>query len=151
MGGEPAGDVDRQQLGQLVFGSEPHHRESLTQLEAIVHPEIYRQIESRISQQCAAGRTEFEVVLLDAAVMFEAGWDRLCDAVVFIDAPFEARLARVVDRRGWDDSRLREREASQLTLKRKQELADFVVDNSGSLENSVRQLREFVSSLIYQK
>ena len=82
--------------------------------------------------------------------MFEAGWDDLCDAVVFIDAPVEVRLARVVKNRGWDDSRFREREASQLALDRKQELADFVVDNSGSLEDGIRQLREYVSSLTRQ-
>lgn len=145
-GGELTGEIDRRQLGQRVFGSRTHHKESLIQLEAIVHPEIRRQIQSRIGQQFQSVRTGCEVVLLDAAVMFEAGWDDLCDAVVFVDAPFKVRLARVIQNRGWDDSRLRQREASQLPLDRKKELADFVVDNSGDLEDSVRQLQEFVSS-----
>ena len=149
-GGEPTGGIDRHQLGRRVFGSGQQHRDSLTQLEAIVHPEIHRRIQSRISQHCESDRTGLEAVLLDAAVMFEAGWDDLCDAVVFIDAPVEVRLARVVKNRGWDDSRFREREASQLALDRKQELADFVVDNSGSLEDGIRQLREYVSSLTRQ-
>lgn len=141
--GEATSEIDRRQLARRVFGDETHLKKSLTQLEAIVHPEIRRQMQVRIRQQQA----DHDVVLLDAAVMLEAGWNDLCEAVVFVEIPFETRLARVLRNRGWDETELRRREASQLPLKQKTEAADFVIDNSGSLEDSVNQLHQIVLSL----
>lgn len=133
-------DVDRKQLAALVFGSDPQHSRSLKILESIVHPEIRRQVELQI-QQADGNR---DVVVLDAAVMLEAGWNDLCDFIVFVDTPFEVRLDRVQRNRGWSEDELRRREASQVPLERKRLASQFVIDNSASLENAVQQ---FVSCL----
>lgn len=141
--GEATSEIDRRQLAKRVFGNETHLKKSLIQLEAIVHPEIRRQMQRQIRQHQA----DNDVVLLDAAVMLEAGWNDLCEALVFVAVPFEVRLDRVVKNRGWDEEELRKREASQLSVDEKAEAADFVIDNSGSLENSVHQLNQIVLSL----
>lgn len=141
--GELHSEIDRRELAKRVFGAETHHKESLSQLEAIVHPEIRRQMQTQIRQ----AQTEHDVVLVDAAVMLEAGWDDLCDELVFVDVPFETRLARVVENRGWDEAELRGREASQLPLEKKKQASKFVVDNSRNLNDSVTQLRQIVHSL----
>ena len=133
-------DVDRKQLAALVFGSDPQHSRSLKILESIVHPEIRRQVELQI-QQADGNR---DVVVLDAAVMLEAGWNDLCDFIVFVDTPFEVLLDRVQRNRGWSEDELRRREASQVPLERKRLASQFVIDNSASLENAVQQ---FVSCL----
>ena len=78
--------------------------------------------------------------------MLEAGWNRHCDFLVFIDTPFDHRLNRVREQRGWTGEELKRREASQLPLEKKQEAADFIVDNSGSLEHSIQQLLQFVNA-----
>ena len=101
-------------------------------------------MQSQISQ----AQAEHEVVLVDAAVMLEAGWDDLCDELIFVDVPFETRLARVVENRGWDETELRRREASQLPLEKKKQASKFVVDNSRNLNDSVTQLRQIVLSLM---
>lgn len=136
-------DIDRSQLARKVFGSEPHHKESLNQLEAIVHPEIRRQMRQQIDE----AQPGHDVVLVDAAVLLESGWSDLCQSVVFVDVPFEDRLSRVVSNRGWSEDELRRREASQLPLNEKRQVADFVVDNSGEVSNSVEQLKQFVLSI----
>ena len=95
---DAAGAVNRSSLARCVFGDGESHRTARHALEQIVHPEIARRIATEIARAEAAGH---EAVLLDAAVLLEAGWRRLCDAVIFIDAPEDLRLKRVQQRSGW--------------------------------------------------
>ena len=133
-------EICRKSLARKVFGSELHHKQALIELEKIVHPEIRRQVE----KQLAEITSETDVVVLDAAVMLEAGWNDLCDTVVFVDTPFETRLKRVEENRGWTADELRRREASQVSLEDKRAVSELIVDNSGSLENAVQQLAAFI-------
>lgn len=124
------GQIDRPALSRLVFGEDDFHREARRRLEAIVHPEIRRMIESRIQEF----RTQpgCPCILLDAAVLFEAGWQDECDWVIFVDAPRAVRQERAAAR-GWDAETHRRREASQLPLEQKQQLSDFTVCNAGDI------------------
>jgi dephospho-CoA kinase len=128
-----------------VFGSEIHHQQALIKLEKIVHPEIRRQVEKQLGEVS----DETEVVVLDAAVMLEAGWNDLCNTIVFVDTHFETRLKRVEENRGWTSDELRRRESSQVSLDDKQEVSEFVVDNSGSLENAVEQFATFIEKKLH--
>jgi len=132
--------VDRKRVAALVFGDEPRHRDARRTLEQIVHSEIGRVAQSQIE----AADKSTELIVLDAAVMLEAGWDRLCDFLVFVDTPVEDRLNRIRQQRDWTADELQRREASQLPLDEKRKAADFVVNNSGSLAESVLQLTELV-------
>jgi len=138
-------EICRKSLAQKVFGSEPHHQQALIELEKIVHPEIRRQVESQLADIAS----ETDVVILDAAVMLEAGWDDLCDTIVFVDTPFETRLRRVEENRGWTADELRRREASQVSLDDKRAIAEFIVDNSESLENAIQQLASFIDKRLH--
>ena len=71
-------------------------------------------------------------MVLDAAILYEAGWDTLCDSVVFVDAPPEARLARLLASRGWTAEVLAAREKVQGPLEEKRRQADHVLTNGGS-------------------
>jgi dephospho-CoA kinase len=138
-------DICRKSLARKVFGPETHHKEALTKLEEIVHPEIRRQVERQLGEVT----DDVEVVILDAAVMLEAGWNDLCDTIVFVDVPFETRLARVQKNRGWTADELRRREASQISIEDKRAAAEFIVDNSGDLEDAVQQLIPFIRTRIH--
>ena len=133
-------EICRKSLARKVFGSEIHHQQALIKLEKIVHPEIRRQVES----QLADIPDETDVVVLDAAVMLEAGWNDLCDTIVFVDTPSETRLQRVEENRDWTADELRRRESSQVSLDDKRGVSQLIVDNSGSLENAVQQLASFI-------
>lgn len=137
------GEIDRRALGAVVFGSPD--RQALGDLETIVHPEIRKELQHLIESHRAAG--EVQAIVLDAAVMLEAGWDDLCSAIVLVETPYEQRLQRVQSR-GWDEAELRRREASQLSLKVKHTKADTTIDNSASLEEAARQLESIVEQLI---
>lgn len=139
------GDIIRAALGREVFGSNPRRRQAREKLERIVHPEIRKLIESEIAGYRAAGTVE--AVILDAAVLLEAGWNDLCDSVVFVDAPRETRLQRVAQTRGWSEEEFLEREASQLPLDDKRTTADHTIDNSGDLEQAGTQLERILSHI----
>lgn len=119
--------VDRRVLGPRVFADLASRRD----LEAVLHPRMRRTFERAIAREARRGRAT--AVVIDAAVLYEAGWDDLCDRVVFVDAPRERRLERVAAGRGWTDEDLSTREAAQWPLDSKRERADFVVSNTGDL------------------
>ncbi len=129
----PDGKVDRRKVAEIVF-KEPAQR---TRLEGLVHP-IVRQ--SRAQMVARASEGGVGVVIVDAPLLFEAGVDRECDAVVFVDAPEEVRLERVARTRGWTKSELERREAAQLALAEKRRRCRYVVVNDGAaaaMEKSV--------------
>jgi len=132
------GEVQRRRLGQKVF-ADP---KELRALEAIVFPWIGERIHAEI----AAARQDAAVklIVLDAAVMVEAGWDKNCDRVVFVDAPAEVRLKRLVEKRGWNEKEAREREKAQLPLDVKKQRADTVIDNAGAAEAVASQVQKLL-------
>lgn len=140
----PTGDVERSRLAQRVFGDTPALQTARQQLEAIVHPVIRRDLEQQIAE--LRERQACDVIVLDAAVMLESGWSELCDAIAFVDVPRSERLARVLATRGWPESELNRREASQWPLDRKRAAADIVIDNSSDLESAGLVLAKFLRS-----
>ncbi len=85
--------------------------------------------------------------MLDAPLLLEAGWDKFCDTLVFVDAPRELRLARALAR-GWSEEDFAAREGVQESLDWKRRRADVVVDNSGSPEQTRSQVERLWHSLI---
>ncbi|MBX3379310.1 MAG: dephospho-CoA kinase [Phycisphaeraceae bacterium] len=135
------GKVDRKRVADIVF-SDPEQRR---RLEAFVHPKLR---EGRHAEIDAAARRGVRFVVIDAPLLLEAGVDKECDAIVFVDAPREQRLERV-RARGWDDRELARREAAQMPLDRKRLLSTFVVQNDGdtaSLSSRVSQLTQQVEA-----
>lgn len=118
------GDVDRKKLGAKVFADV----KELRALEAIVFPYIGDRIREEIDK--ARRRREVGFIVLDAAVMLESGWNGTCDKLIFVDAPFAVRRARVQQQRGWSEAELRAREKLQWPLDDKKRRADAVLDNS---------------------
>ena len=135
------GFINRSALAKHVFGDHPDQLAARHDLEQIVHPEIGRSISDEVALSATNGRV---AVLLDAAILLEAGWRRLCDLVVFIDTPDAIRLSRVQKNRNWTEDELARREASQWSLDRKRRESDFVVTNDRDLEYAGRQLLELL-------
>ena len=135
------GKVDRRALAGLVFA--PEGAGQLARLEQITHPRIGARLKEEIDRAAEGGAP---AVVLDAAVMFKAGWHRLCDRIVFVDAPRDVRLARA-RQRGWSEEHFDAREAAQLPVEAKRQFADTIIDNSGELANTARQVEHFWRSL----
>jgi len=134
------GQLNRSAIAKEVFGSDREQRKK--KLEAIVHPHIRRLAEDQLTEAAESGL--YELLILDAAILLEAGWRSLCDAVVFIETDWSDRLRRVEQTRHWDAEELRKREASQLSIEEKRSLADAIIPNKGDLTNAVESLIAFV-------
>lgn len=129
----PDNTVDRARLGALVF-ADP---EKLRRLNAIVHPIIRRLITEQLEKYRNAGA---RVVVVEAALLFEAGWDDLVDEVWVTQAPPEVAIARYVERTGLPEDEVRRRVAAQLDAAEKLRRAHRVIDTSGSLAEVERQV-----------
>ena len=116
----------------------PLSEEELRALEAMVFPWIGQRLRDEIA--AAARDVQVPLIVLDAAVMLEAGWNNVCDRIVYVHAPRDARLRRLAETRGWTAKEVEARESVQMSLTEKATRADFAVDNSGSLEELERQV-----------
>lgn len=133
---QPSGEVDRRKLGAIVF-SDP---EQMAKLNAIMHPRIAEMVGERIEKLRDQGK---EVVVVEAALLFEAKWDYLVDEVWSTDAPVETVIQRLRDRNGLEEEEVRKRIDSQMDREERLARSDLVVDNSGD----VAALEQTVSSL----
>lgn len=133
----PEGRIDRKAVAAIVF-AQPAERQ---RLEALVHPLVRRSRASMIRRAAGA-----RAVIVDAPLLFEAGVDKECDAVVFVDAPREARLARVQSR-GWDEAELDRRESAQIPLDVKRAKSTLLIDNAGPPEALRAQVEAALAQL----
>lgn len=138
------GFVDRSRLAAVVFGESEAQLHARQQLEKIVHPVIHETIESEIRGHRA--NPDCPCILLDAAILFEAGWQNRCDYVIFVDAPVALRRQRTASR-GWDAETHRRREASQMSLHEKQQLADYTVSNTDDIEQAGQSVLDILTNL----
>lgn len=138
------GQIDRKALAALVFRPDTTGQAELEFLEQLTHPLIRQRLKAQLNDFDSQG---VGVAVLDAPVMLKAGWDQLCDLLLFIDSPREVRLDRA-KKRGWTEAEFDARESRQETVEHKRQLADFVVDNSATLEYTRQQIEQFWNTMI---
>jgi len=133
------GRVDRKEVAQRVFTSP----EEVKKLEALVHPGVRSRIETKIlehSQQSKKAERH-SLLVLDVPLLDGSPLRERCSGVLFVDSPQETRKKRV-EARGWKAGELERREKLQTSLEEKKRLSDWVVDNSGTLEETRRQVKD---------
>lgn len=135
------GRVDRKAVASIVFSNDGARR----RLESVVHPLVRTSRRALIRR---AAETGAPAVVIDAPLLFEAGVDRECDAVVFVEAPRAIRLARVAASRGWDAEELERRERAQLDLGEKRRRSQFVVENLGEQAALEREARSLLTKIL---
>jgi len=140
----PNGRVDRARLARHIFAHPPDGPKQREYLEQLTHPEIGRLLQQQVEAMVCSG---VAVAVLDAPLLLESGWDKLCKKLVFVEAPREVRLARALAR-GWNEEDFAAREGVQESLGSKRERADAIIDNSGSPEQTRAQLERFWHSLV---
>ena len=133
---QPSGEIDRQKLGAVVF-SDP---QQLEKLNAIMHPRMAGMVADRIQVLRDQG---VSTVVVEAALLFEAGWDSLVDEVWTTDSSVESVVERLQVRNGMDEKEAHRRIDSQMDRAERIERSDLVVDNSGD----VSALEQTVSAL----
>ncbi|PKB79829.1 MAG: dephospho-CoA kinase [SAR202 cluster bacterium Io17-Chloro-G9] len=133
---QESGEIDRRKLGAIVF-SDPQQMEKLN---GIMHPRMAGMVGERIEKLRGQGT---QVVVVEAAVLFEAKWDYLVDEVWTTDSPVEAVIQRLRDRNGLPEEEVRKRINSQMNREERLARSHVVLDNSGD----VAKLKQAVISL----
>jgi dephospho-CoA kinase len=116
-----AGEIDRQTLGAMVFGKAADSQANRKKLEAIVHPQIRRDAETKIAAYLRSDPPP-RAIIVDAPLLIETGWVSLCDYLFYIDTTDEIRLKRALER-GWTEPQWRSRESAQASLEEKRRAA----------------------------
>ncbi|MBR5446159.1 MAG: dephospho-CoA kinase [Clostridia bacterium] len=125
------GSLDRGVMRSLVFwdgtsGTEEECRNNLADLNRITHRHILAETE-RIAE--AYSKAGADIVLIDAPVLFESGFDSRCAAVICVTAPEEVRIARIMKRDGIDREASEKRLRSQMDAEELKKRSDYVIEN----------------------
>jgi dephospho-CoA kinase len=136
------GQVDRKAVAAKVF----HAPDELKRLEQLLHPMVGK-LRDDLMQARATDPT-IQAFVWDVPLLYEVGQDKLCDAVVFVDAPLDVRLARVLQNRGWDQQELLRREKLQMPLDKKRSMAQYIVDNTADAAFAHRQVKAALSRIL---
>jgi dephospho-CoA kinase len=134
--------VDRSALGKVVF----ENPQELGRLNSLTHPLIRAEIQRQI--QAGQRDPSARAIVLDAAVLLEAGWDQLCTHLVSVRAPAQQRQERVARERGWDERSWRQREKMQNPLDSKIGRCYYSIDNSSSVSHLCEAVRELFHGII---
>jgi dephospho-CoA kinase len=134
------GSVDRKALGPIVFADAAARRE----LEAIVHPAVYRAITAGLRAFERLGDGAFAIV--DVPLLYETGADATFDRVIVTACAPDVQLTRLIER-GLTEEAARQRVAAQWPTEKKTPRADFVVKTDGTLEETNQQVDVIVRSL----
>ena len=138
----PVGDVDRGAIAEIVFGDPAQ----LQRLEELLYPRLMQL--SEVLLAAADAEPIVKAMVLDAPKLFEAGLDRLCDSVIFVDTLMRDRLHHVEQNRGWSERELIRRENRQTPLDQKRALADYVIVNHAGLDELRGQVERVFSSVL---
>ena len=124
----PSGEIDRGKLAAIVFGDSAQ----LERLNRIVHPRTRDLVAARLGQAEKSGET---AAVVEAAIVFEAGWEDMFDEVWVVTAPSEIAVRRVAESRGTDAESVRSRMRAQMSNEDRLSRADAAIDNSGTLDD----------------
>lgn len=134
---QPDGTLDRKKLGAIVF-ADPAERKAL---EQITHPAIRAVMKERMEMNRRTHPDRLTVV--DVPLLYESGLASYFEKVMVVYVPRSEQLKRLMNRDKLPLEEAQRRLAAQMDIEEKKRLADYVIDNSGSPENTERQVERF--------
>ena len=131
------GTIDRPKLASIVFEDD----EKLALLNSLTHPKVKEEILSRIDRFYA--ENEFALIVIEAALLIEAGYEDMLDSLWVVCVDKDVRIERLMRDRGYSREKALSIMDNQLSDEEFRSHADYVINNSGSLEETEKQIREF--------
>ncbi len=133
------GNLNRKKLGEIVFSD----KEALSKLNAIVHPLVIENIRQMLVKiECSP------CVVLDVPLLFESGMDDLCDEVWVVAVDEDTQVKRLMERDGYNLDEATRRVNAQMPLEEKVRRAHRVLDNTGTIEETKRQVDELFEGVM---
>lgn len=136
-----SGEIDRKALSSIIFSD----REKRDKLDALIHPIVLRKSLEEFQKYKLVG---FKMSFFDVPLLYEAGFDAYCDSVIVIYTDENTQLERLMKRNGFAKEEAAMRIKSQMPLRDKIKKAEAVIDNSGSIQDTYRQIDNLISLLI---
>lgn len=133
------GSLDRKKLGERVFGNPA----ALKDLEGLLHP----QIRATMRERMQAYETQYpdKLVVVDVPLLYESNLQAMYKQIMVVYVPRRIQLERLMKRDGITEEQANKRLNSQMSIDTKKELADIVIDNSGTMEETEQQIEQFWS------
>jgi dephospho-CoA kinase len=134
------GSLNRKKLGDIIFSN----KQAKVEVEKILHAYII----SRINEIVLAEKYKHSLIIINAPLLFEVGLDRICDKIVMVWTSYKIEANRLAVRDTLNLIEVKRRIQSQMPIEKKMELADFVIDNSGTkqkLKNNIISLYKLLT------
>ncbi len=135
-----SGFLERRKLAEIVFKSPAR----LKRLEKLIHPYVQKRFLDEIK------KTKKKFIALEIPLLFEAGFQKMCDRVVTVFAGTQDADARLLSQ-GWTHIEIKRRRAEQWPIQKKMAKSDFVINNSGSKAETRKQVRALLKNLTEKK
>lgn len=136
----PDGSVDRKELAEIVFND----KASLTKLNSIMHPRMFEVLKRRLEEWRRKG---VKVVVLEAAVLIEAGWTSVVDQLWVVRASAKKTEERMKQKGVFSEAQVKARMRSQLPTEERAKHADVVIENDGNLAELRRKVESLWASI----
>lgn len=122
----PSRTINRNKLAKIIFSS----KDQRARLNAIVHPKVEEHTLHEIEYYTDEGE---EIIVIDVPLLFEAGFDALCDYTLVVYSKQKDQVSRLMSRENIDEAYAKQKIKAQMPLSKKREMADFTIDNSQSI------------------
>ena len=139
------GFIDKAKMARRIFEDE----QLLEQVNAIVHPAVQVYLMERLKE--AGDNPRVELFFVEAALLIEAGYEDLVDELWYVYADAEVRRRRLRASRGYSEEKITAIMDSQLSEEEFRAHCDFVIDNSGTLEESMKQIKDKLEAYTWQE
>ena len=139
------GEIHKGKMAAMIFADDA----LLERVNEIVHPQVRIYLEKRISEAEQSG--DVELLFIEAALLIEAGYKEIVDELWYIYADEEIRRKRLMHSRGYSMEKISQIMEAQLTEEMFRRESDFVIDNSGDLEESYKQIRKKLEAFTWQE
>lgn len=136
------GALDRARLSGIVFASGAEEKRAL--LNKIAHKHVLDEVRRTVSE---LEKKDTPLVIVDAPLLFESGFDKECDSILCVSAGKDVRVERIIRRDGITKERALMRIAAQKDDSELERLSDFVIENNGDLTTLKAQVGDFISKI----
>ncbi len=130
-------EIDRKALGRIIFSS----KEKRELLDSITHPIILEEVKRQIKE------LKEELIFVEVPLLYEAKFDSICDYVICVYLKASEQIKRLMAREGIDREYAKSKIASQMSLEKKKELSDFVIDSSGSFAETKKNIEKVLERI----
>lgn len=129
------GRIDRKKLGKIVFAD----KKKLSLLNSVIHPEVIRRVREAAKERKSRSK---KVFVIDVPLLIEAGLEEMMDKIVVVTIDQKTQIKRCTKKWSLSREAIMRRIRNQMSLSKKRQLADFIIDNNGSFDATKKEVKK---------